>query len=352
MKKLLACLFVLVFTGFVYSDTYVYRDGYYWYGNKAYTRSWYQPPSYYYCGRYYYPQGYYYYYYSHTYQAPVQQVNYNDPGWRSKLLDLATARDKVEGKIRLGAFEQAYFMEAVKALGLEGNFKWQGYGLAPPYSYGPSYGNLQLGSYGAQGNTVYGYSMNSIASFYGDANLSQLYQQAARLAEGAQKYAGQATQDFGGLVGQEGQNRAKVAEILAKSQAVAEYLRAIQGSGGKIETKEFRFRVGPGADGGPPKVEKIENPNDPVPMAQPKDNVQVQQLWQAHAKAKCGACHDGAKAEGGFKLTSYGEMTVEQKLVVVGRLLTTDEGKRMPRIQGGGVAPKLSTDEIRLWLSY
>ena len=360
MKRVLLILIVLLAAtgitaasgGYLNSDGYWQYSGdpYYWYGNNAYVRTLVNGTGYYSCGVYYPGASYYRYTYHHTYTAPVQ-LSYTDPGWRSKLLDIAAARDKAEASIRKAAFEQAYFKDAVQALGLTGNFRWDGYGIAPPYVY-PSvvpyagYGSLQLSTAGVNGSTVYGQTYNSIASVYGDANLSQLYQQASRLAENAQSLAGQATGDFGKLVGQEGSNRAKVAEILARSQAAMEFLKSLEQPGSKFESREFRFKVVPGTNGGM-QIQKLDPtaPQAPV-MPQVNDTKALEQ-----SALKCISCHGPDKKDGGFDVRTYLTLSPADKVKVVQRLLTTDESKRMPRVPGGGVGPKMSMDEIRLWIN-
>lgn len=336
---------------------YVYTgDSYYWNGNNAYTRYWVSTPGYY-CGSYY-PSGYYRYTYHHAhvasvYTTPVYSptVNYTDPGWRSKLLDIAAARDKAEAQIRKNAFEQAYFKEAVQTLGLTGNFRWDSYGVSPPYSYSPipsvpygSYGSLQYSSAGVNGSTLYGQTYNSIASVYGDANLSQLYQQANRLAENAQKLSGQAVSDFGSLVGNEGQNRAKIAEILARSQAAAEFLKSLEAPSGKVETKTFTFKVVPGADG-KMQIQKMEQPQVPI---MPNVNEDVGKLWEQSA-TKCLTCHSGVRKDGGFDVTQYRTLSPQQKMVVIGRLTTKDASKRMPRTADGKAFDPMPDNELDLW---
>lgn len=346
----LAVLFGGMSVSEVRASNYVYRNGYYYSGSQAYTRYWYQPPGYYSYGSYYYPPGYYVYtaYYPPAASTYTPSVNYTDPDWRSKLLDLAAQRDKAEGKIRVNAFEQKYFLEAVEALGLKGNFNWQGYGQAPPYSVNPysSYGNLQLSTAGAQGSTVYGYSYNTIASFYGDVNLSQLYQQAQRLAENAQQLSGQATTEFGALISQEGNNRAKVAEILAKAQATREFLKGLQGSGGEIKIQGKSFRVGP------------EKNVEPPPMAPPQNgekgaglNEALKNQWIQSASTRCYSCHgQGGKKDGGFDVQTYPSLSPEAREDIVrNRLLTKNPEKGMPRGKDGKHAP-LPLSEIGAWV--
>jgi len=324
----------------VTEDGYSYSDGYWWYNDAAYTRKLLYSAGYWSCGLWYPGTSYYHYSFHHS----RAKVSYTDSNWRTKLLELATARDKVEQEIRKGAFEQQYFMAAVKALGLEGNFRVNGYGQAAPYNgindYAGNFnGTLQLSTAGANGNTVYGYSFNSIANLYGDQSLNQLYQQANRLAERQQSIASQATTEFGALIGAEGANRARVAEILAKGQAVQEMLRSLEGN--KSESKTFSFKVERGADGNL-QISKAEAPA-------PVDVASLEKKWQASAK-QCLNCHSGAKKEGGFDVTTFPSLTVDQKMHVVSQLTTKDPAKRMPRTPDGK-AGQLSPEELATWLS-
>lgn len=341
-RMLAAILFVFFMTfalasgntyayGFINSDGYTwYNDSYWWWGNDAYTRHRVYQNAYYSYGHYY-PASYIWHY---TFHHHYQRVTAKDSNWRTKLLEIAAHRDKIEGDIRRGAIEQGYFNEAVKALGLGGNFHWQGYGVAPVY---PSAGSYAAGS---TGSTVYGYSYNTIAQLYGDSNLAQLYQQAARLAENSQKISGEATQGFNTLVGLEGENRAKVAQILAKSQAISEMLKSIEGSSAKFESKSLTFKLVQGKDG-KIDVEKV------VP-----EKSDMRAKWESHAKDTCVMCHHGPKKEGNFDVTQYPAMTAEQKLDVISRITTKDTAKRMPRSKDnvGKVGRRLIPEEIQLWL--
>lgn len=303
-------------------------DSYYWRGNDAYTRSLVTQPGYYQNGYYYAPQSYYQYSYHHTYKEAALP-KYTDPDWRSKLLDLAAARDKAEAKIRQNAFEQQYFREAVEALGLQGNFRWNGYGQAPPYA-DSGYGQSTYSG----GSTVYGYSVSKITDLYGDASLSVLYQQASRLAENAQRMGAQATTEFQGLVTQEGTNRARVAEILARGQAAQEALRAAEGSSARIVEKSSSVKV----------VPKGQVPfMPPVTDAMPPE-------WAPHAQEQCGSCHMGAEKKGGFDLSDFPTMSAEQRLSVVARLITSDPAKMMPRSTDGGPGHRLTAEQLRLWI--
>lgn len=357
---------------YVNSDGYlVYAgDPYFWYGRYAHTRVW--VPSYGY-GYGYGNTGHWRYTYSHTYNAPTYStpsVSYTNPNWRSQLLTIAAQRDQAEAAIRKAAYEQQYFKDAVSALGLTNNFRWEAYGAAPPYSYGAgggyfrpyTYGNLQLSSAGVNGNTAYGYSYNSIASVYGDPNLSQLYQQANRLAENSQKLAGQATSDFSALVGQEGGNRARIAEILARAQAAREFLNALEQPSSKVQTQTFTFKVG--SDGTIQRVDNpVTGPNPAVPpmppIAQPGADKQqppnpqqaaLRNVWSTSAQRNCVDCHFGAKKEGGFDVSLYPRMTPEQRGNVLSRLTTKDNAKVMPRAAAADASKRITGAELQAWI--
>lgn len=341
MKYVTTALLVLMFVvGVAPATDYVYRDGYYWYSGRAYTRTLYQYPGYWSYGVYY-PGAYYYQYY----EVPVvtkteTRVTYNDPGWRTKLLELAAQRDKFEGEIRKGAHEQQYFMEAVQGLGLQGNFRWNGYGAAAPYSYGGygGYGSGYIQSYGASGSTKYGYTYNSLSQLYGDGDLSQLYQAANQLAQNAQRLGGDATAGFSALAGQEGANRARVAEIIAKGQMAQQILQALD-AGPVTETRGFSFKFNQKG-----VLERAETGVDP------KVKGDLAERWKALAESRCAACHTGANKKGGFDVSVYPTMPPEEKQKVWLRLVSEDEKRVMPRDADGHAGKRLTADEFRLWV--
>ncbi len=345
MKRLalLLCFTVAATAGA--SDTYVYKSGYWVANGNAYTRTLYQAPGYWSCGYYYQPVATYQYVYSHAYVAPAATVypTAKDTGWRSRLLDLAGQRDKAQALLNKEALEQKNYIEAINALGLNGILA-NAYPYAAAYTPGAGYASLQLSSQGVQGSTVFGYSTSSLANLYGANDLTVLYQQANRLAASAQASGAAATKDFASLVSQEGDNRARVAEILAKGQVTQEYLRALNGPPTST-TKTATFTVGAGPDG------QIQV--QPVPGQQPMQPTASAfdlKAWQSSA-ARCLTCHSGKRTEGGFDVTQYPSLTPEQKLSVFGRLVHPDDAKRMPRGTDGKAGPRLSPGELRLWLS-
>lgn len=340
---------VVLVNGFV-ADGYTFNNGYWYQGDQAFTRQLWTQPGYYtysgYCGSCRtWVAGYDFYRYT-----PVQLVvqyqqtapslpSYRDPGWRGKLLDIAAHRDKIEGTIRQGAFEQQYFMEAVNGLGLSGNFRMNNYGASPPYSqYQAQYGSVT--NFGANGQTAYGYSYNTLAQLYGGSDLNTLYQQAAQLGHGVQRAASEAQAGFQTLVGAEGQNRARVAEILARGQMAEQILKALVTPSATVETKGFSFRIGPQG-----VIEKVEDQT-----VDPATRQKVKEMWVDLAKNRCASCHTGPEAKKGFDIATYPSFSPARKQEVLKRLTTTDDKVLMPRNQDGSAGARLTSDELRLFL--
>lgn len=323
MKKLLFLL-AFVFISTVFADGYTFSNGYYWYNGTAYNRSIAYGYDRYGCR---------YSYYQYT-AAP--QVSYNDSDWKVKLLEIAKQRDLYEGKIRQGLFEQASFLQAVKALGLEGNFAIRGYGAQAPSPYP----QLQLGSYGMNGSTIYGTGQQQIlqAITSDPVDLNILFQQMSRLTQNAQQLAGQGHTDFADLIAKAGNNQAEVAKILAKSKLIQDALKSLQDPNSiKLESRTFSFKIG--ADG---KIEAIE-PEPKFKAVVPPEEFQKIMVQD------CGTCHLGEKAKGGFNLASYLSFTEAQKEVVRQRLTHPDPKKRMPLKSDLSPGVPLPQSKLKMW---
>lgn len=315
------------------ADGYTVYHGspYYWRGDDAYTRALYTRPGYYQYGYYYPAQSYYQYSYSHTYYTPAPQATYKPYDWRSQLLKIAEERDKIEGKMRLAQQDHNQYLEAVQALGLQGNFRFTNYGASPYGSYGTAAYTQQVGSYGAQGQTQYGYSVKEVTELYGDNYVPGLFQQAAQLAKGSQQLAGQATTDFSSLVGQEGANKARVAEVLARGAAAAAALKASEPQASAKYTKQ-EFRIDSQAQTAPASV---------APAGR---RAQAAALLNA----RCAKCHTGAEAKGKFESVRYFDLTPRQRAGVIALCTTQDADKRMPRGEGNGPGEPLTDAELSL----
>lgn len=361
-------------TGFVNSDGYTWHDGYWWYGSNAYTRVWVAPTAgYWRCGIYY-PgaTGYWSYYFDHAGQLAAttySALSYTDPAWRSKILDLAAQRDKYELDARRTSVEQAAFERSIAALGLTGNFAIAGYGQAVAYPalgafanshalYGNGYGATpNLGTYGANADSLYGYSFSQVKEAYGTTDLNALYQSASRLAKGAQDLGGQATSDFSALVEQAGNNQARVAEILAKAQAAAIALNAanpqpstkttttstVTGSAANVGTagSTVQTTVAPGTT----------PPPDPQAAAA-ASQADMANFMRTVAIPSCGSCHSGKTVKGGFDIMSYPTLDATAKAKVWGRVFSLDPEKRMPRAADGGPGVPQTAEQKQEWVKH
>ena len=196
--------------------------------------------------------------------------------------------------------------------------------------------------------TTFGYSYNALSQttdVYGDKNLALLYQQAGLATERSQNLAGQAVSGLTSLAGLEGDKRAKIVEFLVKSKATSDFLKAMEGSGGKIETKIFSYKMGAGQDGNP-DIQRIDPSGG---LAEPR-NVDHIESWSASASKNCVVCHSGKSPAGKLDIIAeYPQMTFPRKLEVLERLLTDDPTKMMPRTKEGKVGRRLPANEIIYW---
>lgn len=340
--------------------TYHAGDGYWWRGGVAYSRTLVSKPGYYYCGAYY--AGSSYWEYSAANYTPPK-ASYAVPytkDWKTKVLEVAAQRD-----------DHAAYLQTLKALGLPapidqgpvpgGGYRRAGYGAGSPLYSLSGYGsNLQLGTYGANGQTIYGYSLSSVKDFYGSTDLNGLYQQAARLTSNAQQLAGQGNADFSDLVRSAGANQARVAEILAQAEAAARALNAAKGPPVTVQNQQsFSFQARPVA---PPVPVPVPNPGaappvgPPAPVgplvpapgsepAMPRANAPGA-AFQVLIQNRCAACHSGKRLEGGFDIAAWPRLDNAAKARVIALLTTTDVSRRMPKGK-----PALTADELRLFLA-
>lgn len=344
--------------GYVNDDGYSYWDGYWYYNNIPYTRQQesytaYRSNGY---GSYSYPYTSYRWRY-YEYKAPkVAKVEYklpgpNDPQWRSKLLEIAKHRDEVEGAMRLNALENQLYLEAVTALGMQGNFNWQNYGMAVGYpnnSYAQTNSSsYQAGSFGVNGATIYGHEYSTISQLYGPTNLDSLYQQSSLLTKNAQDLAGQAHGEFNALLQTEGGNRARVADILARGQAAAAALRAAEGQSSIVEHKSRTFSSGHGPILNAPPTAPPQMP----PASDPPTKDSAQMLGRV-IENRCASCHGNNNPEAKLNMLNYFQFDENTKQRVRQRITTTDATKRMPLREDGTPAEPLPTAEVSLFFLH
>lgn len=324
------------------SGYYVGADGYYYQRFRYRYRS--------FCGGYSYygPWRYRRVNYQPQYPAQPKYVTSDTENWRSALLEIAKQRDVYEGRLRQSALNHAEFLEAVRALGLEGNFQWQAYGAAPqlasnPYAYASAQAQAQASGYlqqpTPQGATVYGYS--SVADVYGDVDLGALYQQAIRLGEQGQAFGAKAASDAASLVAQEGENRARVSTILAEGQVAVEKLRAVRPEPqGTIKTQQFRVEIGPN---GQPSIQPA-TPQASASAAVDAGVAEAYRLAQELSDAKCVRCHGGAETHANLDLSDLSKLTQDQTDAVLRSIIDPNPETRMPKD-----APPLTQEERRIF---
>jgi len=317
----------------VNEDGFSFRDGSWWkdglpYGRTQESRG----GGYYrdYYGHVYYSSPNYYYRY---FRVPlvVKTVTPKPPAygpdWQVKMLEYARSRDDY----------QAY-LDALKALGLQG----QRYGFQEGYA-------SSYAAPAAQGSSQYGYSYHQIQTAYGDLNLTALYQQQGRLVQGAQQLADRGLRDHTDLVAQAGDNQARVAEILAKAQAARAVLEGVNPqprvrTETSIRGSEVRPGAAKGREGPAPESDKEE--------AAIKD---ATQFLEQVGVPRCGACHAGANPKGNFDILKYPQMSAEQKAKVWARLLHSDPDKRMPRKgtpEDSKPGEPLTAAELKMFLTH
>lgn len=242
--------------------------------------------------------------------------------WRSLIVELAQIREQNETAILKVQADHKAYIEALAALGYSANQSYQQ----------QSYGN----AIGSVGNTQYGYSAQTVLQAYGVLDLNSLYLAASQLTRGAQQLGSQATTEFNGLVGQAGQNQARIAEILARATAAKQVLDSLEQTKTTIVNSVNEFGSGP----------QLQNGN-----WNGNGQQQNQQLAQV-LQTKCAACHNSSKRRGNFNAADYLNMSPEEKGYVISLLTTNDPNRRMPRISDGsrlGKPGALFAEEIELF---
>jgi hypothetical protein len=239
----------------------------------------------------------------------VTNISSTDSNWKNKLLDVLA--QKSESEYFLSALEQS--------------------GLAQPRRYGSSYagGNYQLGSYGVNGTTLYGYNAyQQSASAYGDVDLNQLFQALERTTSSAQDLARQAQTGHADVVGKQGAYHARVAVIRALAQGAQQ--ATADAPQVKVETRSGTLVPAPPAPEVPPAL-------PPAPPLPPQENRVA--LPDTHKLARslviqteCIGCHNAAKPAGKLDLSAgFDGLSEEMKASVRARLTSTDASKRMPK---------------------
>lgn len=316
MRFLVAALACLIAASGVHAQDYVYRSGFYWLNGNAYNRTLISTPGSYYYGR----NGCVYQYpsvssYSYT-PVPTPSVTNNitvnppatpkyTPDWKIDVLKYKTAKD-----------DQDAFLAALRALGINGQ--------DPPAQGGAT--AAVTSQFYTGGNSLYGYTYNSMKEAYGQLDVNALYQAAARLAQGAQQYGSEATSNHAALVQQAGDNQARIAEITAQASASALKLKALEPL---PSTKTVTTITGTSSQPVIPQgvTTAVANVNAPQDM-----KGFVARISDTNS---CGACHTGANPKGGLDISKWETFTPARRWAIIGRLVTEDPNKRMPRLADG-----------------
>ena len=241
-------------------------------------------------------------------------IKHTDPDWREKLLDIAGQRDRHEAAERKSLREQIAFERSINALGIQGNFRIEGYGKK---AFG--FGGAAYAPNAQQGTTAYGYSKTT--DIYNNAGLGVLYNQLGNAQQRAFQLTERVFDGTTNLAAHEGTHRARVATILAN----AEVARSVTDGQKKV------------IDAARPQgatVTETLNGTAPPPALTLADVIST----------RCASCHNAVRHEAasgsalfpdGADITKWDTWTLQQKeraaqLVESGDMPKSDDGEAEP----------------------
>lgn len=272
-------------------DGYVYRDGYFYRGDKPYAYLTYYDWARDGYGRQY-KQLYYYFKAVHV-EQPKPDINYKDPNWRARYVDLL--RDKQEAE----AFDRA-----MRGLGIRFD---------------------DAGDYGAgdRGGTLYKRIKQSEVNVVGPAvDRNILFQQAIKLIERSQNLSGQGFSELRSSIDREGDAQHEETKLLL----LRELIEALKQNKATVRVAEQEFRIN--REKGEPTLELI------VGRANRK---------AAILERRCYECHSGKNVQGTFDATRWNDLGEERQTEIVrDHIMSADPKKHMP-FKG----PMLPSDEIK-----
>lgn len=309
MKWLAAILLIFV-TSATFGNDWVYRDGYWWLNNQAYSV---QKVRVYENGCWVYRWNY----------IPISTQNYalpsyKDAAWRDKLTEIVAAKERYQAAMNLSALEHAEWLEAVKAVGFNPN---QTYGLR--YATG----NYGAAIYAQNGSSVYG--TIETQNYYNPSNLDVQWNQADRHVDKAQNLAGEAMNGFREVLREASTQESSAKERVAAIYAKAALLKA-------ADTPEITIRkqtFGQNIQGG---IKPIEGGNDLI----------------AVISGRCAGCHNAANPQGTIDMTKYLAFDEETKAKVRTAITNPNPEERMPKKkEGDKFVPDepLSFDELMVF---
>jgi len=335
--------------GYTTPAGYTWNNGYWWRNGYAYTRalSYRTVCSYgcsHRCGHNCYQQSYYQYTLVPGVSGKQYSISYNDIDegrWRDKLLDIAKYRDQYKSKILQSANEHNEFVDSVRVLGMEGDFKIGNNGYEINLAQGGVYGGGMVAGYqqysqlpAQQGATVYGY--NQISDVYANLDIGALYDQILRLRSQSYEKESVANSEVHGLVGDLGSNIAKIKEIEAKGAAAAAALKAAEAKDRATILQEF-WKLSP------TQQQQVVQTQTQTP------NLDTYDLLVGLVNAKCVSCHNPNKQNGGLDMTNLAALTPEQGDAILNRIKHPDPELRMPLGPDNKPGTPLAANEVALF---
>jgi len=244
-------------------------------------------------------------------------IKHTDPDWREKLLDIAGQRDRHEAAERKSLREQIAFERSINALGIQGNFKIEGYGQRA-FGFGGATGYAPNAQ---QGTTAYGYSKTT--DIYNNAGLGVLYNQLGNAQQRAFQLTERVFDGTTNLAAHEGTHRARVATILAN----AEVARSVTDGQKKV--------IDAARPQGATVTETLNGTGTENSMSFTLPEV---------INARCASCHNAVRHEAasgsalfpdGADITKWDTWTLQQKeraaqLVESGDMPKSDDGEAEP----------------------
>ncbi len=338
----------------------VFKDGAQgmaWYDatNVPYVRTQIYTPGYYSYGYYYQPSYHWRYVKIPSYVAPA--VTYKEPppyspNWMPEMIRYANYLDD----------RDLYEKLLTRITPARPNLRLQQYGYS--YGYASNYATPNLGTYGVNANTTYGYSAQTLTNAYGDLNLNTSIQAVARGRDQQIQAGVQSQTELGSLVDRIVAGQGRNAQLIAEAIATRIKLDAARPTGEVNSSSTFRGTVVTPGSIQPPPIPQLPNvvPN-PQPMdpanIQPKDTSvdDAKEFLKVYGIPLCGSCHtpkDGKEPSGKFSILDYPTMSQTDRSARVWPRLIQDskEHPRMPlKEDRSGPAEPLNADQLRAFFT-
>lgn len=245
--------------------------------------------------------------------------------WRAELLKLVADRERYAIEANRAASDQYEFLEAIRVLGLPGEVQKSGgghygggsYGGYKPTGYGLNgYGNANAFAFRDYGNSVYGYTYNSIAQPVDDP--ATLAQHALRLADHFQDSSARV-----GIKAVEAAERVslKNAEFRERAAAAARSC---------LECEKVNRRP---VEQSPLQQHSSYSTRDPyqAKKVQPADDEDIRFRVKTTFSNSCVECHHPGRKGGGLDLSLMGALSPKTIRDIVRVVNSDDPSERMPK---------------------